>query len=90
MSRCKNSTKLSTPDPDLAKWCAVLSESVAVAEQVPPGWFTTEQLCKKTGQSRCRVQARIRRLFARGKAEKKTFRIQLKRQVRPVAHYRLK
>ena len=90
MSRYKKSATVVTPDPDLARWCAVLSAPSVAPETVPPGWFTVAQLAEKLDRSICNTSERVRRMVAAGKAEKKMFRIQLAEKVRPVPHYRLK
>ena len=85
----KKSPKIVTPDPDLAKWCEVLSAGSAVAEVVPPGWFTIRQLATARGRSDCATSAVIAKLVESGRAEKQTFAIRLAQQIRPVPHYRL-
>lgn len=82
--------KKSAPDPDLARWCAVLSAPSVAPELVPAGWFTVAQLAEKFNRSICNTSERVRRRVAAGKVEKKMFRIQLAKKVRPVPHYRLK
>ena len=77
-------------DKELAKWCAVLAESTAATDTVPPGWLTISELSKQTGSPTATLQHKIRRLIDAGKAERKDFRIRLAKNVRPVPHYRLK
>jgi hypothetical protein len=79
----------SSPDPDLAKWCAVLSAGSAVAEVVPAGWFTVQQLARARGRSDCSTSLVIKKLVESGRAERKVFTIKLARHTRPVPHYRL-
>jgi hypothetical protein len=91
MSSYKSSAKVVTkPDPDLEKWCAVLSAGSAVAEFVPPGWFTIQQLARARGRSDCSTTIVIKRLIESGRAERKLFTIKLAQLTRPVPHYRLK
>ena len=88
----KGSGKLSPPlpDPDLARWCAVLAESTAATDTVPPGWLTISELSRQTGSPTATLQHKIRRLIEAGKAERKDFRIRLAKNVRPVPHYKLR
>ena len=83
-------SKPSTPDTDLAAWCAVLSQSSVVPEVVPPGWFTVRQLATQWGRSECTTGDRVKRLYRDGKIERKDFIIKLDQIVRPTPHYRLK
>jgi hypothetical protein len=82
--------KRSKPDADLAKWCKALAESAAPLDVVPPGWFTVRGLAKKLKKPVPTLQGKMQRLFAAGKAERKSYRVQLDKTVRPVPHYRLK
>lgn len=86
---CKNSTKLSTPDPDLAKWCAALATEV-VADEVPPGWHTAKQIAAATGKAHSTTGAQLCRAVSEGRCERKLFRVQTGDMVRPVPHYKLK
>ena len=90
MSRHKKSAKVVTPDPELEKWCAVLSAGSAVSEVVPPGWFTIRQLAQARGRSDCATSIVIYKLVESGRAERKEFTIKLAKHTRPVPHYRLK
>jgi hypothetical protein len=91
LSTAKGGGKLPTsPDPDLEKWCAVLSAGSAVAEVVPAGWFTVQQLARARGRSDCSTSLVIKKLVESGRAERKVFTIKLTRHTRPVPHYRLK
>jgi hypothetical protein len=83
-------SKISTPDTDLAAWCAVLSQSSVVPEVVPPGWFTVRQLATQWGRSECTTGDRVKRLYRDGKIERKDFIIKLDQIVRPTPHYKLK
>jgi len=84
------SKKLTTPDPDLAKWCAVLAESTAPVDAVPPGWFICRDIAKKSKGAVATVQAKLKRLVAEGRAEQRKFRIVCGKVVRPVPHYKLR
>ena len=87
----KSSGKVVTkPDPDLEKWCAVLSAGSAVAEVVPPGWFTVQQLARARGRSDCATSIVIAKLVSSGRAERKVFTVKLAKHTRPVPHYKLK
>ena len=91
LSPAKGGGKLPTsPDPDLEKWCAVLSAGSAVAEVVPAGWFTVQQLARARGRSDCSTSLVIKKLVESGRAERKVFTIKLAQHTRPVPHYRLK
>ena len=82
-------TKLKV-DPDLAQWCKALLESTAPVDVVPPGWFSVRGLALKLKTPVPTIQTKMQRLFAAGRAERKNFRVQLEKNVRPVPHYRLK
>ena len=86
----KKSSKIVTPDPDLAQWCAALTQITAPADFVPPGWQTIQQIAAKTKVPVATLQQKLKRLVASGQAERKMFRIRLARNTRPVPHYRLK
>ena len=77
-------------DKELQRWCDELSGSTIPPDDVPAGWFTVAQLANKLDRSHCNTSERVRKMVSAGKAEKKTFRIQLEERVRPVPHYRLK
>ena len=78
------------PDKDLARWCAVLAELNAPTDIVPPGWRTLGDLAKQIGATVPTLQRKMRWLIKEGKAERRSFRIQLAKNVRPVPHYRLR
>jgi predicted transcriptional regulator len=83
-------SKLSTPDPDLAAWCAALA-STSPTDVVPPGWFTPAQLAEKLGMTSERMKRRITELMKLGKCETQKFRVENGgRGVYPLHHYRLK
>ena len=83
-------SKISTPDPDLAAWCAALA-SATPTDVVPPGWFTPAQLAEKLGMTSERMKRRITELVRLDKCETKKFRIENGgRGVYPLPHYRLK
>jgi hypothetical protein len=77
-------------DPDLAEWCKALLESTAPVDVVPPGWFSVRGLAKQLATPIPTLQGKMQRLYKAGKAERKSFRVQLEKNVRPVPHYRLK
>jgi DNA-binding transcriptional ArsR family regulator len=83
-------SKRTKPDPDLARWCAVLAEGAAIIDAVPAGWFTCAQLAANTGKAAPTMKHALKRLVEAGKVEVKNFRVRLKKMVRPVPHYRLK
>ena len=76
-------------ESSLAKWCEVLSAGQAVAEEVPPGWFTVKQLAEARNRSECITSEQVRRMLERGQVEKRQFTIKLAERIRPVSHYRL-
>lgn len=83
------SKRATTPDPDLAKWCAILAENNAPTDTVPKGWLTCAEIAAQTGRALPTTKHKIRTLLDLGKLEVKRFRIRLKTVVRPVPHYRL-
>lgn len=88
MSR-KPPTNRLTPDPDLARWCAVLSEGKP-ADKVPDGWLTAKQIAERTGKACSTIGTQICRAVAEGRCERKDYRIRTGSMTRPVPHYRLK
>lgn len=84
-------SKISTtkPDPDLAKWCAVLATSQA-PDKVPPGWLTAKEISERVGKALSTIGGQLNRAVKEGSAERKTFRVMCGSVVRPVPHYRLK
>lgn len=87
--RYKNSTKLVTPDAELAAWCAALATQ-RPADKVPPGWHTSRELCAMLGKSDTRLNELLREAMAAGRCEKREFRVPAAGTVRPVPHYKLK
>jgi hypothetical protein len=86
----KSSKKLTTtPDPDLAKWCAALA-APAIPDEVPPGWMTVQQLSIRLGVARRTVGERLSNAVREGRAERQNFRISTGAVTRPIPHYRLK
>ena len=61
-----------------------------VSDRVPPGWFTSEQLSKKSGRGIGAILQKLRKGIAAGKVEKRLFSVQAGSTVRPVPHYRIK
>lgn len=64
--------------------------NTAKAEEVPAGWFTMAELAEEIGMSESNARRRMVHMLKAGAVEKRIYRIQLERQVRPVPHYRLK
>ena len=80
---------MTTPDSDLAAWCAALTAPI-VEDAVPPGWFTTKQLAKKLGKPRSSVQRDVFAAVDAGRCEVKSFRVCVGAFARATPHYRLK
>ena len=78
------------PDAQLNKWCQILAQGTAVAEEVPAGWFTVRQLAEARKRGECTVGQQVKRMVETGQAEQRMFSIRLAERVRPVPHYRLK
>jgi predicted transcriptional regulator len=78
------------PDPELARWCRDLATYTGVTDVVPPNWYTSSQIAKAYGRSVVTLSKHLKAQVESGKAERKTFRIQCDKTVRPVPHYRLK
>ncbi len=78
------------PDPELAKWCAVLAQVTTPVDVVPPGWQTIQQISDQTKVPVPTLQQKINRLVSTGQAERKKFTIRLAVKTRPVPHYKLK
>jgi hypothetical protein len=77
-------------DPELQKWCEILSKSTIVPDVVPEGWHTVAEIAAQSGKAIITTGQKIRIYVKQGIAERKDFRIQLETNVRPVPHYRLK
>jgi hypothetical protein len=71
-------------------WSAALRGAIVQPDVVPPEWFTVRGLAKKLKTAVPTIQCRIKRLLKEGKAERRHYRVQLEKNVRPVPHYRLK
>ena len=78
------------PDADLARWCAVLSSVAARVDEVPPGWFTANQIAKAKGKSADHVRDLVRALRREGRAEARKFRVKLGQRIQSTTQYRLK
>lgn len=92
MKQSKSDTKTHQKlcqDSDLAAWCAALASPI-VADEVPPGWLTSRELCKRLGKSDSRMGELLRLAVEAGKCERQNFRIVVGSILRPVPHYRLK
>jgi hypothetical protein len=76
-------------DPELTKWCEVLS-SPAPVETVPEGWLTTRQIAAELGKGNSTVGALLARAVREGRAERQNFKITSGQVTRPTPHYRLK
>ena len=83
----KNTSKVVTPDPDLAAWCAALV-TAPKADTVPPGWLTARQLADKLGKSGSCVRQYLAEDVAGGRCARQDFRVPIGQTVRPVPHYR--
>lgn len=69
---------------------ALRNVSDLVADEVPAGWYTSEQIGSKKGVSREQATRQIGKLILAGKAERKRFRVkQIDGVVRPTYHYRM-
>jgi predicted transcriptional regulator len=85
--KSKHST--TTPDPDLAKWCAALSFT-DVCDVVPPGWKTLAEIAIMLGRNRSTAQRQVTAAIAAGRFECQKFRVKVgQRSSYPVPHYRL-
>ena len=76
---------------DLATWCKLLEEKTHLPpEVVPPDFYCTRDLSKKTGVSLTHTRVKLAEFVRLGKAEKKKFRVlQNGKDARTVWHYRL-
>ena len=85
----KNTSKVVTPDPDLAAWCAALV-TAPKADTVPPGWLTARQVGQLLGKSGTSTRAYLFEAVAAGRCVRQAFRIPAAGTTRPVPHYKLK
>lgn len=84
----RSSKKLTTPDPDLAAWCAALA-APPTPDEVPPGWHTAKELSAMLGKAGPTIGTLLSRAIAQGKCERKDFRVVSGQVTRPIPHYRL-
>lgn len=56
-------------------------------EEIPPGWLTLAQMCKETGLNERTMRTRVNGLVFSGKLQRRQFRIDIGKDVRPVWHY---
>jgi hypothetical protein len=82
--------KVTAEDLAASAWAAALLGATVAPDVVPPGWFTVRGLALKLKTPVPTIQGKMQRLFAAGKAERRNYRVQLEKNVRPVPHYRLK
>ena len=83
------SKKLTTPDADLARWCAALS-SQATADEVPSGWLRMSEIATLLGKSESHMAKLIRRSAEQGRCDTASFRVQCGQRVLALRHYKLK
>ena len=81
-------SKRAKPDSDLAAWCAALAAPM-ITDTVPPGWFTTTQLCEKLGKPRGSMGRMLVNAVEQGRCERKMFRVNVGAFARSTPHYRL-
>jgi hypothetical protein len=81
------SKRAANPDPDLARWCAVLATTQA-PDVVPPGWFTTKQLADKLNRTRPTMARLLADAVAAGRCEVRKFRVSVGSFSRATPHYR--
>lgn len=84
----KNTSKVVTPDPDLAAWCAALVTTLQ-ADTAPRGWLTARQVGQLLGKSGSRTREYLVEAVAAGRCVRQDFRVQCGQTVRPVPHYKL-
>jgi hypothetical protein len=83
------SKRAASPDPDLAKWCAVLS-TTQTPDVVPPGWKTVKQLAAQLGRAETSVARMLRTSAEQGLVEVQSFSVVTGQRRYPTPHYRLK
>jgi len=81
--------KLTAEQIEASAWAAALASPI-VADKVPPGWFTSRELCKRLGKSDTRMGELLRAALERGTCERQSFRIAYNGGTRQVPHYRLR
>jgi hypothetical protein len=89
MRRKKDATFPSKADPDLARWCAVLSPQAAT-DEVPPGWLRMSEIAVMLGKSESHMAKVIRKAAEQGRCETAMYRVQCGQRVLALRHYRLK
>jgi hypothetical protein len=82
-------TKLTAEQIEEAAWAAAL-RAPAVADVVPPGWFTTKQLADKLNRTRPTMARLLSAAVEDGRCEVQKFRVSVGSFVRATPHYRLK
>lgn len=72
------------------EWLAAIAQLQSNAIETPAkGFLTMKQVGQMLGLKRSRAGTVVAELVRRGRAEKRTYRIQLAGKVGPVPHYRL-
>lgn len=57
-------------------------------QEIPPGWMSVQEMSKQTGISLATTESRIKILIAKGKVQRKQFRVCSENgSVRPVWYY---
>ena len=79
---------MTTPDLDLAAWCAALV-TTPQADTVPPGWLTARQVGTLLGKCGSSTRAYLVEAVAAGRCVRQAFRVQCGQTARPVPHYKL-
>jgi hypothetical protein len=83
--------KFKAEELDAAAWrAAFVRVNQAAAEEIPPGWFSPEEIAMKLGHCREVGIQKCRDLAKAGMVERKDFRVVWGRGVRPKPFYRLK
>ena len=70
-------------------WLQILMTGAVQVDDVPPGWFTIEQISEITGKSVSHVQKGMRAARGAGLYEMKTFRIRTGKRTYPTDHFKL-
>ena len=76
-------------DAELAALVSAVGGSGGV-DEVPPGWYTVQQVAQARGVARCTASEQLLRGVSAGTIERRQYRIRFCNRVAGVWHYRVR
>ena len=71
-------------------WMDAIEEFTGIlADEVPAGWLTTEEIADSCGRTTQHTSDTLRKMIANGRAERRKYRINRGGVLRAMYHYRL-